>query len=151
MRDIYDLGKHLLIVATDRLSAFDVVMPDPIPRKGKVLTQLSNYWFEIMKDIVPNHVVAARVEDFPKECQPYADELRGRSVVVKKARPLPIECVVRGYLSGSGWNEYRKEGTVCGIRLPGGLVESARLPEPIFTPATKARSEERRVGKECRL
>ena len=138
VRDIYDLGEQLLIVATDRLSAFDVVMPDPIPRKGKVLTQLSNYWFEIMKDIAPNHIVATRVEDFPKECQPYADELYGRSVVVKKAQPLPIECVVRGYLSGSGWNEFRKEGTVCGIRLPGGLVESTRLPQPIFTPATKA-------------
>ncbi|MBI1804309.1 MAG: phosphoribosylaminoimidazolesuccinocarboxamide synthase [Ignavibacteriae bacterium] len=138
VRDVYDLGEHLLIVATDRLSAFDVVMPQPIPGKGKVLTQISNYWFAIMKDIIPNHIVATRVEDFPKECESYAEQLRGRSVVVKKAQPLPIECVVRGYLSGSGWNEYKESGNICGIGLPEGLVESSKLPEPIFTPATKA-------------
>ena len=106
VRDIYDLGKHLLIVATDRLSAFDVVMPQPIPYKGKVLTQISNFWFEKMKDIIPNHLVYTRVEDFPKQCQPYADQLHGRSVVVEKTQPLAIECVARGYISGSGWNEF---------------------------------------------
>ncbi len=138
VRDIYDLGEHLLIVATDRLSAFDVIMPQPIPYKGKVLTQISNFWFEHMNDIVPNHIVSTRVEEFPKECQQYAEQLRGRSIVVKKAKPLPIECVARGYLSGSGWIEYKQSGTVCGIRLPAGLVESEKLPVPIFTPATKA-------------
>lgn len=138
VRDMYDLGDHLLIVATDRLSAFDVVMPQPIPYKGKVLNQISNYWFEAMKDIVPNHIVATHVDDFPKECQPYNDQLKGRSVVVKKAKPLTVECIVRGYLAGSGWNEYRQSKTVCGIELPHGLVESSKLPEPIFTPSTKA-------------
>jgi phosphoribosylaminoimidazole-succinocarboxamide synthase len=138
VRDIYDVGEHLLIVATDRLSAFDVVMQQPIPFKGKVLTQISNYWFEVMGDIVPNHIVSTQVEEFPKPCLPYADALRGRSILVKKAAPLAIECVARGYLSGSGWNEYQESRTVCGIPLPEGLVESAQLPEPIFTPATKA-------------
>ena len=138
VRDIYDLGEHLLIVATDRLSAYDVVMPQPIPDKGKVLTQISNYWFEVMADIIPNHIVATRVEDFPAACRPYADVLRGRSVVVRKTRPLAIECVARGYLAGSGWQEYQDSKTVCGIALPSGLVESSRLPSPIFTPATKA-------------
>lgn len=138
VRDVYDLGEHLLIVATDRLSAFDVVLPQPIPDKGKVLTQISNYWFGLMKDILPNHLVATEVGDFPAACKPYADQLRGRSVVVRKTRPLAIECVVRGYLAGSGWNEYQESQTVCGIPLPGGLAESSRLPEPIFTPATKA-------------
>ena len=138
VRDIYDLGEHLLIVATDRLSAFDVIMPQPIPYKGKVLTQISNYWFERMNDIVPNHIVSTHVEEFPKECLPYADQLCDRSIVVKKATPLPIECVARGYLSGSGWSEYQLSGTVCGIRLPAGLVESEKLAVPIFTPATKA-------------
>jgi phosphoribosylaminoimidazole-succinocarboxamide synthase len=138
VRDIYDLGEHLLIVATDRLSAFDVVLPQPIPDKGKVLTQISNYWFEIMRDVVPNHIVHTRVEDFPSSCRPYAEELRGRSIVVRKTAPLAIECVARGYLSGSGWNEYAASGTVCGIALPPGLVESSKLPVPIFTPATKA-------------
>lgn len=138
VRDIYDLGEHLLIVATDRLSAFDVIMPQPIPYKGKVLTQISNYWFACMKDILPNHIVSTHVEEFPNECQQYAEQLRGRSIVVKKAKPLPIECVARGYLSGSGWIEYQQSGTVCGIRLPAGLVESEKLPVPIFTPATKA-------------
>ncbi len=138
VRDIYDLGEHLLIVATDRLSAFDVIMPQPIPYKGNVLTQISNYWFDQMKDIIPNHLIATRVEDFPEECQPYADQLRGRSIVVKKTQPLAIECVARGYLSGSGWNEYKQAKSVCGIKLPDGLVESSKLPALIFTPATKA-------------
>jgi phosphoribosylaminoimidazole-succinocarboxamide synthase len=138
VRDIYDLGEHLLIVATDRLSAFDVVMPQPIPDKGKVLTQISNYWFEIVKDIIPNHIAVSDVDKFPKECQPYKEQLRGRSIVVKKAAPLAIECIVRGYISGSGWNEYKKSKSICGIRLPDGLVESSKLPEPIFTPSTKA-------------
>ncbi len=138
VRDIYDLGEHLLIVATDRLSAYDVVMPQPIPHKGKVLTQISNYWFEMMEDIIPNHLVSTRIEDFPATCRSYADELRGRSIVVKKTRPLAIECVARGYISGSGWSEYRQSKSVCGIRLPDGLLESSQLPQPIFTPATKA-------------
>ncbi len=138
VRDMYDLGEHFLIVATDRLSAFDVIMPQPIPLKGKVLNQISNFWFEQVKEIIPNQLVATQIEDFPSECQQYADELRGRSVVVKKATPLPVECIVRGYLAGSGWNEYKKTKTVCGISLPDGLVESSRLPEPIFTPSTKA-------------
>ncbi|HTK81192.1 MAG TPA: phosphoribosylaminoimidazolesuccinocarboxamide synthase [Bacteroidota bacterium] len=138
VRDIYDLGEHLLIVATDRLSAFDVVMPQPIPYKGEVLTQISNYWFGKMTDILPNHLVFTNVEDFPESCKPYADQLRGRSIVVRKTTPLPVECVVRGYLSGSGWNEYKQTGMICGIKLPAGLVESAKLPEPVFTPSTKA-------------
>jgi phosphoribosylaminoimidazole-succinocarboxamide synthase len=138
VRDVYDLGEHLLIVATDRLSAFDVVMPQPIPDKGKVLTQISNFWFAMMADIIPNHLVATRVEDFPQECRLYTDVLHGRSILTKKASPLPIECVVRGYLSGSGWIEYQRSQSVCGIRLPDGLQESSKLPEPIFTPATKA-------------
>ncbi len=138
VRDIYDLGEHLLIVATDRLSAFDVVMPQPIPYKGKVLTQISNFWFKAMKGIIPNHLVATNVDDFPKECQPYKEQLRGRTVVVKKATPLTVECIARGYLSGSGWNEYKQFKSVCALSLPDGLVESSRLPEPIFTPSTKA-------------
>ncbi len=138
VRDIYDLGEHLLLVATDRLSAFDVVLPDPIPDKGRVLTRISLFWFEQMRPIVANHIVSASVNDFPAPCQPYAEVLEGRSMLVKKARPLPIECVVRGYLSGSGWQSYRDTGKICGIRLPGGLVESAPLPDPIFTPSTKA-------------
>jgi len=138
VRDIYDLGDKLLIVATDRISAFDVVMPNPIPDKGKVLTQLSRFWFDLTKEIVPNHVISVEVEDFPKECQPYKDILRGRSMLVVKTDPLPVECVVRGYLSGSGWQEYQKTGEVCGIKLSAGLLESSNLEEPIFTPATKA-------------
>jgi phosphoribosylaminoimidazole-succinocarboxamide synthase len=138
VRDIYDLGEHLLIVATDRISAFDVVMPQPIPFKGKVLTQISNYWFELMKDIIPNHIVSTRVEEFPDQCRQYVEQLRGRSMVVKKATPLAIECVVRGYIAGSAWNEYKKSKSICGIRLPDGLAESSKLFEPIFTPATKA-------------
>ena len=137
VRDIYDLGDRLLIVATDRISAFDVVMPNPIPDKGKVLTQLSKFWFDMTKGIVPNHIISTDVRDFPEECRPYQEILRDRSMLVVKTQPLPIECVVRGYLSGSGWEEYRKTGEVCGIQLPKGLAESSKLEEPIFTPATK--------------
>ncbi len=137
VRDMYDLGEHLLMVATDRISAFDVVMNEPIPDKGIILTRISLFWFEMMKALVPHHVVTDAVADYPKACRPYADILTGRSLLVRKATPLPIECVARGYLSGSGWNEYQQSGTVCGIRLPAGLKESDRLPEPIFTPATK--------------
>jgi len=138
VRDIYDLGDRLLIVATDRISAFDVVMPDPIPDKGRILTQLSGFWFNLTKGIVPNHIVSTEVEDYPKECHPYQEMLRDRSMLVVKTEVLPVECVVRGYLSGSGWEEYQKTGEVCGIRLPKGLRESSKLEEPIFTPATKA-------------
>ncbi|HYA12286.1 MAG TPA: phosphoribosylaminoimidazolesuccinocarboxamide synthase [Thermodesulfovibrionales bacterium] len=138
VRDIYDLGEYLLLVATDRISAFDVVLPNGIPEKGRVLTQISIYWFEQMKDIIQNHIVATQVEDFPGRLHKYADIIEGRSMLVKKASPLPVECVVRGYLSGSGWKEYKNGGTVCGIRLPKGLGESSRLDEPIFTPSTKA-------------
>lgn len=137
VRDIYDLGEYLLLVASDRISAFDVVLPNGIPGKGRVLTQISIFWFEQMKDIIQNHVVATRVENFPEKLHKYADILEGRSMLVKKARPVPVECVVRGYLSGSGWKEYKNGGTVCGIMLPEGLVESSRLNEPIFTPSTK--------------
>ncbi len=137
VRDMYDLGEHLLMVATDRISAFDVVMLDPIPDKGIILTQISLFWFEMMKSVVANHVVTGNVDEFPKICRPYAASLKGRSLLVKKAVPLPIECVARGYISGSGWSSYRQSGEVCGIRLPAGLKESDRLEEPIFTPATK--------------
>jgi phosphoribosylaminoimidazole-succinocarboxamide synthase len=138
VRDIYDLGDRLLIVATDRISAFDVVMPNPIPDKGRILTQLSSFWFNLTKGIVPNHILSIKVEDYPKECQPYQEMLKNRSMLVVKTDVLPVECVVRGYLSGSGWEEYRKTGKVCGIKLPKGLSESSKLKEPIFTPATKA-------------
>ena len=138
VRDIYDLGDKLLIVATDRLSAFDVVMPTPIPDKGKVLTQLSLFWFNLLKDIIPNHVLSAT--EFPAPFDTHREELAGRSMVVKKTQPLPIECVVRGYVSGSGWKDYKATGAICGIALPAGLVESDKLREPVFTPATKATS-----------
>jgi phosphoribosylaminoimidazole-succinocarboxamide synthase len=138
VRDIYDLGDKLLIVATDRLSAFDVVMPTPIPDKGKVLTQLSLFWFELLKDLIPNHVLSAT--EFPAPFDAFRDQLAGRSMLARKTQPLPIECVVRGYLSGSGWKEYKSTGKVCGVALPSGLRESDKLPEPIFTPATKASS-----------
>ncbi len=138
VRDIYDLGDHLLMVASDRISAYDVVMPDPVPAKGRVLTQISLFWFDEMRDLVANHVVSADVREYPPACRPYADILRGRSMLVQKATPLSIECIVRGYISGSGWKSYQKTGRVCGIALPRGLVESDRLPEPIFTPSTKA-------------
>ncbi len=136
VRDIYDLGDRLLIVATDRLSAFDVVLPTPIPDKGRVLTQLSLFWFNLLRDVIPNHVLSGA--DFPAPLDAFRDELEGRSMLVRKTKPLSIECVVRGYLSGSGWKDYRATGRVCGIALPSGLRESDRIPEPIFTPATKA-------------
>lgn len=138
VRDIYDLGDRLLIVATDRISAFDVVMPNPIPDKGRILTQLSKFWFDLTREIIPNHVISTNVEEYPQECRAYQEDLSGRSMLVMKAEPLAIECVVRGYLAGSGWEEYKKTGEVCGISLPKGLVESSKLEEPIFTPATKA-------------
>ncbi len=138
VRDIFEVGENLLIVATDRLSAFDVVLPDPIPDKGRVLTQLSKFWFEKFRDVVPNHVVATEVADFPNVLKPYASRLEGRSMLVRKAKPLPVECVVRGYLAGSGWNDYQKTGAVCGISLPEGMMQAEKLPEPIFTPSTKA-------------
>jgi len=138
VRDIYELGDQLLIVATDRLSAFDVVLPTPIPDKGPVLTQLSLFWFEKLASIVPNHVISA--DNFAGVLAPYADALQGRAMLVRRTEPVPIECVVRGYLSGSGWKDYQKTGSVCGIALPAGLRESDRLPEPIFTPSTKATS-----------
>jgi len=136
VRDIYDLGDKLLIVATDRLSAFDVILPTPIPDKGRVLTQLSLFWFDLLKDVLPNHVLSGT--DFPAPFDRFQDDLAGRTMLVRKTQPLPIECVVRGYLSGSGWKDYRTTGKICGITLPTGLRESDRLPEPIFTPATKA-------------
>jgi phosphoribosylaminoimidazole-succinocarboxamide synthase len=136
VRDIYELGDRLLIVATDRLSAFDVVLPTPIPDKGRVLTQLSMFWFEKLADIVPHHVISAK--EFPGELAPFRNSLDGRAMLVRRTEPIPIECVVRGYLSGSGWKDYEKTGMVCGIPLPTGLRESDRLPEPIFTPSTKA-------------
>ncbi|NPB09027.1 MAG: phosphoribosylaminoimidazolesuccinocarboxamide synthase [Thermodesulfobacteria bacterium] len=138
VRDLYDLDDALLMVATDRISAFDVVMPTPIPDKGKVLTQMSLFWFDFLKDVVPNHLLTANVEEYPEEAREYAEVLRDRSMLVKKAKPLPVECIVRGYLAGSGLKEYRRSGTVCGIKLPPGLKEADRLPEPIFTPSTKA-------------
>ena len=138
VRDIYDLGDKLLIVATDRLSAFDVILPTPIPDKGRVLTQLSLFWFNLLKDVIPNHVLSST--DFPAPFDKFTDDLAGRSMVVRKTKPLPIECVVRGYVSGSGWKDYRATGKICGIALPSGLRESDRLPAPIFTPATKAAS-----------
>jgi phosphoribosylaminoimidazole-succinocarboxamide synthase len=137
VRDIYDFGDSLLIVATDRISAFDVVMNEGVPYKGKVLTQISDFWFGETKDIIQNHVISSIIYDFPSECKPYWDSLRDRSMLVKKTKPLPVECIVRGYLSGSGWNEYKKSKNVCGIQLPDGLLESSKLPEPIFTPTTK--------------
>ncbi len=138
VRDIYDLGDKLLIVATDRLSAFDVVLPTPIPDKGRVLTQLSLFWFDLLKDVIPNHVLSAT--DFPAPFDAHREELAGRSMVVRKTQPLAIECVVRGYVSGSGWKDYRSTGKICGIALPQGLRESDRLPEALFTPSTKATS-----------
>ncbi|MBI4798023.1 MAG: phosphoribosylaminoimidazolesuccinocarboxamide synthase [Desulfarculus sp.] len=138
VRDIYDLGEHLLIVATDRLSAFDVVLPDPIPDKGRILTQISLYWFERMQDLTPHHLVASRVSDFPQKLKPFAEQLEGRSMLVKKCRPLAIEAIVRGYLAGSGWADYQKTGQVCGYTLPAGLKDSDRLETPLFTPSTKA-------------
>ena len=138
VRDVYDLGEHLLLVATDRISAFDVIMPNGIPEKGKILTQMSLFWFDLMKDLVENHLVASEVADFPGELHKYADILDGRSLLVKKAAAYPIECVARGFLAGGGWADYLRDGAVCGISLPEGLRQAERLPETIFTPATKA-------------
>jgi len=138
VRDIYDLGDHFLIVATDRLSAFDVVLPSPIPNKGKVLTQMSAFWFDRFKDVVPNHVVSTDVGKYPQNLHQFRNQLQGRSMLVKKAKVFPVECVARGFLTGSGLKDYNKTGSVCGIKLPPGLRDSDRLPEPIFTPATKA-------------
>lgn len=138
VRDVYEVGENLLIVATDRVSAFDVVLPDGIEGKGAVLTRISLFWFDQVKGIIGNHLVASDVAEFPTELRPYSDILRDRSMLVKKASPMPVECIVRGYLSGSGWKEYREQGTVCSIPLPAGLVESSRLDTPIFTPSTKA-------------
>jgi phosphoribosylaminoimidazole-succinocarboxamide synthase len=138
VRDLYEVEDKLLMVATDRISAFDVVMAEPVPNKGKVLTKLSLFWFDFLNDILPNHLITAEVAKYPSACGPYREELRGRSMLVKKAKPLPIECIVRGYLSGSFWNAYRKDTTVCGFSLPAGMVESEKFPEPLFTPSTKA-------------
>ena len=138
VREVFDLGNAFLLVASDRISAFDVIMPNGIPRKGEVLTQISHFWFEKFSALVPNHLLAKADDPLPKNLQPFAAQLARRSMIVKKAKPLAIECIVRGYLSGSGWKEYKKSQTVCGIRLPAGLTESAELPEPIFTPSTKA-------------
>ncbi|MBW1862990.1 MAG: phosphoribosylaminoimidazolesuccinocarboxamide synthase [Deltaproteobacteria bacterium] len=138
VRDLYEVDDELLIVASDRMSAFDVVMDDPIPDKGKILTKLSIFWFRNLKSIVENHVISTNPAEYPEQCKKYRSELEGRSMLVKKARPLPVECIVRGYLSGSGWLEYQSEKSICGMPIPEGLVESEKLPDPIFTPSTKA-------------
>jgi phosphoribosylaminoimidazole-succinocarboxamide synthase len=138
VRDIYAVEDKLLIVASDRMSAFDVVMDDPIPDKGKILTSISLFWFKMLEPIVENHVITSDPDEYPEVCRPYREELRGRSMLVQKARPLPVECIVRGYLSGSGWAEYQEQGSICDIPLPPGLLESQKLPQPIFTPSTKA-------------
>jgi phosphoribosylaminoimidazole-succinocarboxamide synthase len=138
VRDVYDMGDKLLIVASDRISAFDVVMDDPIPDKGKILTAISVFWFEKLKNVVENHIISTNADEYPEPLIKYKKDLAGRSMLVKKAKPLTVECIVRGYISGSGWNDYKKSGTICGIPLPKGLTESEILPEPIFTPSTKA-------------
>jgi len=138
VRDLYDLGEYYLIVSTDRLSAYDVIMEEGIPLKGKILTKISEFWFDFANDLINNHLVSTVVSEFPEECQRFSDILEGRSMLVKKAELIPLECIVRGYISGSGWKEYKSKGTVCGIQLPENLVESEKLPEPIFTPSTKA-------------
>lgn len=138
VRDIYDLGEYYLMISSDRLSAFDVIMNQGIPHKGEILTQISKFWFDYTKDIIDNHVITMNVDEYPEECNPYKDILKNRSMLVKKAELIPVECIVRGYLSGTGWNDYQKYQSICGIKLPSGLVESERLPEPIFTPSTKA-------------
>jgi phosphoribosylaminoimidazole-succinocarboxamide synthase len=137
VRDVYEVDDKLLIVATDRVSAFDVIMADPIPGKGRILTEISISWFRAMEEVVPNHLISTRVEAYPPPCREYAGELEGRSMLVQHTDPVPIECVARGYLAGSGWQEYKESGKICGIKLPAGLVESSQLPDPIFTPATK--------------
>ena len=146
VRDVYDLGEYLLMVVSDRISAFDVVMPEPIPDKGIILTQISLFWFDVVGSLIQNHVVAHDVNQFPEVCRQYAEVLRGRSMLVKKAQPLPVECIVRGYISGSGWKEYTEKGSVCGIQLPEGLQESQKLPDPIFTPSTKAEHGEHDIN-----
>ena len=138
VRDIYDLGDQLLLVASDRISAFDVILPTLIPEKGKILTALSVYWFDVMKDIVPHHLITTNVDEFPAACQPHRAKLEGRTMLVKKSTPAPVECIVRGFISGSGWKEYQQTGAVCGIPLSRGLMEASRLDQPIFTPSTKA-------------
>lgn len=138
VRDLYEVEDNLLMVATDRISAFDVVMEDPIPDKGKVLTELSLFWFDLLGDILPNHLITADVDKYPAVCGPYRETLRDRSMLVKKAKPLPVECIVRGYLSGSFWKAYQKDTTVCGFTLPAGMVESDKFDKPLFTPSTKA-------------
>lgn len=138
VRDIYDLDDRLLIVATDRISAFDCVMPNGIPGKGKILTEMSLFWFDYVSDIVPNHLVASSVDEYPEEIRQYRDQLEGRSMLVKKAERIDVECIVRGYISGGGWREYQKKGSICGIKLPAGLLESQKFTENIFTPSTKA-------------
>jgi phosphoribosylaminoimidazole-succinocarboxamide synthase len=138
VRDVYDLGDKLLIVATDRISAFDVILPDPIPDKGSVLNGLSAFWMDRMRELVPNHIIAADVAQYPESCRPFSEILAGRSMIVKKAVVYPVECVARGYVIGSGWKDYQASGAICGVRLPAGLKQAAKLPEPIFTPSTKA-------------
>ncbi|HUU41992.1 MAG TPA: phosphoribosylaminoimidazolesuccinocarboxamide synthase [Desulfatiglandales bacterium] len=139
VRDIYEVGENLLIVATDRMSAFDVIMDDPIPDKGKILTKISTFWFEKLSSIIGNHIITTNPEEYPEPCKPYKEHLEGRSMLVHKAKPLPVECIARGYISGSGWLEYLSSGSISGIPLPQGLEESSELPEPIFTPSTKAK------------
>lgn len=138
VRDIYDLGEYYLMISSDRISAFDVIMNDGIPNKGKVLSKISEFWFDFTKDIIENHIVSTNVENYPEECKKYAELLTDRSMLVKKAELIPIECIVRGYISGSGWKDYVKTGSICGIELPKNMLESEKLPEPIFTPSTKA-------------
>ena len=138
VRDIYDLENQLLIVSTDRLSAFDVILPNPIPKKGSVLNKLSAFWMNKTRDMIPNHFISSDVREFPQELQEFSNELEGRSMLVKKAKAFPVECVVRGYIIGSGWEDYKKTGSVCGIKLPAGLKQAEKLSEPIFTPSTKA-------------
>jgi len=140
VRDIYEIGNNLLLIATDRISAFDVVLPEPIPSKGVCLTQLSKFWFDYTKNIIPNQVISTEIIDLPKELQEYRKELAYRSMLVKKTKVVPIECIVRGYISGSAWSSYKKDGTVCGMKLPSGMLESEKFPEPLFTPSTKAES-----------
>jgi len=138
VRDIYDFDDKMLIVTTDRLSAFDVILPNGVPGKGKILTEIALFWFEQTKDIVKNHIITANIDEMPEVCQKYRDQLEGRSMLVHKCKPFPVECVARGYITGSGWKDYQKTGAVCGIKLPAGLVDSERMPETLFTPATKA-------------
>ncbi len=138
VRDLYEVDDTMLMVASDRISAYDVVMDDPIPNKGEVLTRLSLFWFDYLQDIIPNHLITADVNEYPEVCQPYKETLAGRSMLVKKAKPLPVECIVRGYISGSFWKAYQKSNVVCGVELPNGLKESEKFPEPLFTPSTKA-------------